>query len=147
MPPNATYAEQPLSDLDTAAIEMAAQFLNQNLDLEEPSSLTLSLGQHLRRMFNEALRTQPMPDGTPPKRVKELMQEAHQDIVNAISDNDGSLDQLIDASRLREQARTEQHEASQLGIIGRWRTRRIISKVALQSITPHPTLNPKSVEL
>lgn len=98
--PSAATAEQPLSGLDLESVEIAYKLLGGPFEPENPSKQALSLAQHWRRMTREALHA---IDSN--KKPRELLQEAEEVIRAAIQANDGSLEQLIESSLLRQQSR------------------------------------------
>lgn len=141
----AVGAEQPLSGLDADAIEQASHLLGEIPDTTYPPQRILALAQHLRRTYAEALYARPADDGSQPKSVAELIYESGIEIKEAIVANDGSLEELIEASRLREQKRLERLKFINLGFRERWRARKA-GRAVMQSITPPIVLGAKAVE-
>lgn len=137
---------QPLRGLDADSVLIAAQFLENAPDLVRTSDRIWELALHRRRMFVEALYARPAENGAMPKTATEMMNEADDEVRAAIAANDGSLEQIIEASRRREQAKLERSTVASNGILNRWRARKA-GKIALRSpLTPQPFHQPTSAE-
>lgn len=141
-----TNGAKPLNGVEADAVLIASQFLGEVPDLTNPPELTWGLAQHLRRTFTEALCAQPAADGSEPKSVLVLMNASYQAVRDAIAAQDGSLEQLIEASRLREQERLEEERFARLGAFARWRARKA-GKAAAVVLTPQVVLSTKSLKI